>query len=119
VDFGGNSRPAVRLNKIFNIYRRRQFLNISDNKKSPYPAIKKAPITVVGSNRGFFWGRESAASYSPTQFPRAVPSALKGLTSVFGMETGVSPSLSPPKFVMYHHQNAQLNLNLWLSRTAD
>ena len=26
-----------------------------------------------------------------------VPSAQKGLTSVFGMETGVSPSLSPPK----------------------
>ncbi len=26
-----------------------------------------------------------------------VPSALTGLTSVFGMGTGVSPSLSPPK----------------------
>ena len=28
---------------------------------------------------------------------RAVPSALKSLTSVFGMGTGVSSSLSPPK----------------------
>ena len=28
--------------------------------------------------------------------PRAVPSALKGLTSVFGMGTGVSPSLWLP-----------------------
>jgi hypothetical protein len=28
---------------------------------------------------------------------RAVPSALEGLTSVFGMETGVSPPPSPPK----------------------
>jgi hypothetical protein len=28
---------------------------------------------------------------------RAVPSALKSLTSVFGMETGVSSSLWPPK----------------------
>ena len=29
--------------------------------------------------------------------PRAVPSALKGLTSGFGMEPGVSPSPWPPK----------------------
>jgi hypothetical protein len=28
---------------------------------------------------------------------RTVPSALEGLTSVFGMETGVTPPLSPPK----------------------
>ena len=30
-----------------------------------------------------------------------VPSALKGLTSVFGMGTGGSPSLSSPKIVEY------------------
>jgi hypothetical protein len=30
---------------------------------------------------------------------RAVPSALKGLTSVFGMGTGVAPSLWPPERV--------------------
>ena len=30
-----------------------------------------------------------------------VPSALKGLTAVFGMETGVSPSLTPPEIVNY------------------
>ena len=29
--------------------------------------------------------------------PGAVPSALKGLTSGFGMEPGISPSLWPPK----------------------
>ena len=29
-----------------------------------------------------------------------VPSALKGLTSVFGMGTGVTPSLSPPEWVI-------------------
>src|SRR5437588_9877793 len=28
---------------------------------------------------------------------RAVPSALKGLTSVFGMGTGVTPPASPPR----------------------
>jgi hypothetical protein len=27
----------------------------------------------------------------------AVPSAQEGLTAVFGMETGVTPPLSPPK----------------------
>ena len=30
-----------------------------------------------------------------------VPSALKGLTSVFGMGTGVTPSLSPPEWVIF------------------
>ena len=30
-------------------------------------------------------------------FTRAVPSALEGLTAVFGMGTGVPSSLSPPK----------------------
>ena len=30
-----------------------------------------------------------------------VPSALKGLTSVFGMGTGVTPSLSPPERVIF------------------
>ena len=33
-----------------------------------------------------------------------VPSALKGLTSVFGMGTGVTPSLSPPEMVSYFRQ---------------
>ena len=33
-----------------------------------------------------------------------VPSALKGLTSVFGMGTGVTPSLSPPEMVNIFRQ---------------
>ena len=33
-----------------------------------------------------------------------VPSALKGLTSVFGMGTGVTPSLSPPEMVNLFRQ---------------
>lgn len=36
-----------------------------------------------------------ATTYSPA-FCYAVPSALKGLTSVFGMGTGISPSLLSP-----------------------
>ena len=38
-----------------------------------------------------------AMTYSPTQFPWTVPSALRGLTSVFGMGTGVTPSLESPR----------------------
>src|SRR5215207_7413477 len=38
-----------------------------------------------------------AATYSPTHWARAVPSALRGLTAVFGMGTGVSPSPQPPE----------------------
>jgi hypothetical protein len=34
-----------------------------------------------------------AVTYSPTQLARAVPSAVEGLTSVFGMGTGVTPLL--------------------------
>ena len=33
-----------------------------------------------------------------------VPSALKGLTSVFGMGTGVTPSSLPPEMVNYVRQ---------------
>jgi hypothetical protein len=40
-----------------------------------------------------------ATSYSPTHLARAVPSGLKGLTSVFGMGTGGTPSLQSPKVV--------------------
>jgi hypothetical protein len=38
-----------------------------------------------------------ATSYSPTHLARAVPSGLRGLTSVFGMGTGGTPSLESPK----------------------
>ena len=33
------------------------------------------------------------ATYSPVRAMRTVPSALRGLTSLFGMGRGVSPSL--------------------------
>jgi hypothetical protein len=43
----------------------------------------------------------------------AVPSALKGLTSVFGMGTGVPPSLlSPGKLIAFFKELAMLILNL-------
>ena len=52
---------------------------------------------------------------------KAVPSALEGLTSVFGMGTGVSPPLSPPKrknsdnFIFAAHER---NEKLWSSLTT-
>ena len=54
------------------------------------PDQKKAPI-YMGAEYKY-----PAMTYSPTLY-WAVPSALKDLTSVFGMGTGVSPSLSPPE----------------------
>ena len=38
-----------------------------------------------------------ATSYSPTLVSRAVPSALKGLTTEFEMGSGVSPTLKSPE----------------------
>ena len=40
---------------------------------------------------------KSAATYSPRPLRAQVPSALRGLTALFGMGRGVAPSLSPPK----------------------
>ena len=39
---------------------------------------------------------------------RAVPSALRGLTAVFGMGTGGSPSLEPPETLISECELAQL-----------
>jgi hypothetical protein len=40
---------------------------------------------------------------------RAVPSALEGLTTVFGMGTGVAPPLSPPQFNIRRHGTNHLS----------
>ena len=44
-------------------------------------------------------GDSPAASYSPVPPSGTVPSALEGLTAVFGMGTGVSPPLLRPRTV--------------------
>ena len=55
-----------------------------------YRVVKKRPA------EWFQRARENpAATYSPTLLC-AVPSAMRGLTSEFGMESGISPSLWPP-----------------------
>ena len=45
-----------------------------------------------------------ATSYSPTHLARAVPSGLRGLTAVFGMGTGGTPSLQSPKTCLISHR---------------
>ena len=62
--------------------------------------------------------RNPAASYSPRESPSQVPSALEGLTSVFGMGTGVTPPQSPPKPCAVFNQLEMLHLcgsTLWHS----
>jgi hypothetical protein len=48
----------------------------------------------------------------------AVPSALEGLTSVFGMGTGVTPPLESPEILVGHRQSAVDSKNEY-SFTAD
>ena len=48
--------------------------------------IKKAPLAVYGKR-----GVNPAATYSPGPVGQ-VPSAMRGLTSVFGKGTGMTPS---------------------------
>src|SRR5215831_18323890 len=55
-------------------------------------AHSRKPRLIAGAFN-FNW----ATSYSPTHLARAVPSGLRGLTSVFGMGTGGTPSLKSPK----------------------
>ena len=66
----------------------RHIVQFQGNKKPEF-------ITCNMDDFGFF--EESGGVLLSHPASRAVPSALKGLTSVFGMGTGVTPSLSPPK----------------------
>ena len=54
--------------------------------------IKKAPATLRLLRRK----KNLAATYSSVLLC-TVPSAMKGLTSEFGMGSGISPSLLPPR----------------------
>ena len=49
---------------------------------------------------GAFWWAKSGGVLLSQGVSTQVPSALAGLTSVFGMGTGVTPPLSPPKSVV-------------------
>ena len=60
----------------------------------PLPATWIRPKKKPREPRGFKYPGDDLLSHPVT---RAVPSALRGLTSVFGMGTGVTPSLESPE----------------------
>ncbi len=62
------------------------------------PKTKEALVVV---NQGFLEGGQR-----PTLPLCAVPSALRGLTSVFGMGTGETPSLKPPKCLTWREERS-------------
>src|SRR5262245_58439406 len=57
----------------------------------------------------------SATTYSPTHLSRAVQSAQQGLTSVFGMGTGVSPAVRSPASLTWATVSAA-RFQAWVSR---
>src|SRR3954453_4569192 len=59
------------------------------------------------SGRAFAYVESGGVLLSHT-LPGAVPSALEGLASGFGMRPGVSPALCPPKHLPTHAQPATL-----------
>ena len=59
------------------------------------PDLALPALLVTFSHSGLQQKKSLATAYSPTPHG-AVPSALEGLTSVFGMGTGVAPPLESP-----------------------
>ena len=49
--------------------------------------------------------KNPASSYSPTQLPMQYHRRMKGLTSVFGMGTGVALSLTKPENPIFRINN--------------
>ena len=81
------------------------------HKKIPEPLrLREAPqvglepttlrLTAECSAIELLRNMESGSDLLSRAVSSQVPSALKGLTSVFGMGTGVTPSLSPPERVI-------------------
>src|SRR5690606_4620907 len=64
---------------------------------NPPPAPREQKKTCLGNPRQVSWLISPAASYSPTRIPLAVPSALRSLTSEFGMGSGGASSTKPPE----------------------
>ena len=78
--------------------RKRSIFPIAD--WGPHEVLRHESFTFAKQKAPSFLGAfliNWATSYSPTHLARAVPSGLKGLTSVFGMGTGGTPSLQSPK----------------------
>ena len=74
-----------------------------------YGRSPKKPDAVMGLRHRAFGKIFGGVLLSHT-VSRAVPSALKSLTSVFGMGTGVTSSLSPPKKRYKHYVGYNLGI---------
>ena len=87
------------------------FFVSADNKKITLASDLHAPqvglepttlrLTAECSAIELLRNMESGSDLLSRAVSSQVPSALKGLTSVFGMGTGVTPSLSPPERVIF------------------
>ncbi len=60
-------------------------------KPAPFRGVKKKPL--LANPKGALSGAKQGGGLLSHPVSRAVPSVLEGLTSVFGMGTGVSPPL--------------------------
>src|SRR5438067_9057233 len=76
------------------------------SQRSPDEPDKKA--TPRGGARSTAAGRQKKFRQRPTlpHGNRAVPSALEGLTAVFGMGTGGTPPIKPPESVTFAYAQA-------------
>ena len=116
----GVAEPAIRMMDI------REKLNLMTEKrekatwgnqktkekrnveKCPKRINKKSPVNLT-ANRA---KKSLAATYSPVLL-RTVPSAMRGLTSEFGMGSGITLSLLPPRLnldcrksqIVFTHEN--------------
>ena len=83
-----NNFYVVKVVNVLNVFFswKKEDLNFSDLVFHK----KKTQSLQIGS-----WTKSLAATYSPTLLC-VVPSAMKGLTSEFGMGSGISPTLLPP-----------------------
>ena len=103
-----NGRAACTVWKVY----QRLGCGAASNATEGYRRSRKSPGIDLNS-----WAHASekyfpATTYSPTHVTQAVPSALRGLTAVFGMGTGVSPSPQPPekpKFIELKDRTRQPN----------
>src|SRR5437870_7903519 len=87
---------------------------------APRPRMP-SPGTADGENGGGWENQSPGDVLLFHAVASAVPSALKGLTSVFGMGTGVAPSLWPPGTEYYHNsikRNSEVQARFRILRTA-
>src|SRR6185503_12730434 len=83
-------------------------------RKPPPPPTKNAPARVRQGVLEDKWG--GVLLSHPVS--RAVPSALEGLTSLFGMGRGVSPPPKPPQFEFDNRYETRVHTLKRLSKTG-